>query len=100
MSHRGVETVLGRLATDAGLRRRFRQAPIETLRELLAQGLELSSVELEALRSLDSAALERFARTLDQRLQRAALVEAGPPADERTGTRRRRTHGLRRGEEP
>jgi hypothetical protein len=78
MSHRGVETALGRLATDAELRRRFRNAPVETLRVLLAQGLELSSVEIEALKSLDSAALERFARTLDRRLQRAALVAAGP----------------------
>lgn len=66
--------MLGRLATDAELRRRFRGAPVETLRDLLGQGLELSPVELEALRSLDAAALERFARTLSQRLQRAALV--------------------------
>jgi hypothetical protein len=75
MSHRGVETVLGRLVTDGKLRCRFRQAPVETLRELRTQGLELSAVEVEALKSVDAGALERFARTLDQRLQRAALLE-------------------------
>jgi hypothetical protein len=74
MSHRGVESVLGRLATDAELRRRFQKAPVETLRELLAQGLELTPIEIEALRSLDTRALDRFARTLDRRLQRALLV--------------------------
>jgi hypothetical protein len=74
MSHRAVEIVLGRLATDEALRRRFRQAPAPVLRELIALGLELSSVELAALESLDPSALQRFARALDSRLQRAALV--------------------------
>ena len=75
MSHRGVETVLGRLATDPGARRRFQSAPLETLRELIAQGLELSPVEIDALRNLDQGALERFARALDQRLQKAVLAK-------------------------
>jgi hypothetical protein len=74
MSHRGVEIVLGRLATDEAMRRRFWQAPAQALRDLIASGLELSSVELAALEGLDPAALHRFALSLDPRLQKADLV--------------------------
>lgn len=71
MSHRGVEIVLGRLATDEAIRRRFRQTPAAVLRELTALGVELTPVELAALESLDSSAIHRFACTLDPRLQKA-----------------------------
>lgn len=74
MSHRGVEIVLGRLATDEAMRQRFRQAPARTLQELIALGVELSVVELAALESLDPQALHRFALALDTRLQKAVLV--------------------------
>jgi hypothetical protein len=80
MSHRGVEVVLGRLATDASARRRFQEEPNAALRELAALGLELSAVELAALAALDPAAVSRFAQALDPRLQKAVLVsvsEAG-----------------------
>ena len=74
MSHRGVEIVLGRLATDEALRKRFRQAPAVVLRELIALGIELSPVELGTLESLDPSAVHRFAQSLDPRLQKAVLV--------------------------
>ena len=74
MSHRGVEIVLGRLATDEALRKRFRQAPAAVLKELMALGIELSPVELGTLESLDPSAVHRFAQSLDPRLQKAALV--------------------------
>jgi hypothetical protein len=74
MSHRVVEIVLGRLATDEALRRRFQQAPAAALRELMALGLELSPVELTALESLDTSAVQSFAKALDARLQKATLV--------------------------
>ena len=74
MSHRTVEIVLGRLATDEAMRRRFREAPAQALRELLALGLELSPVELAALEKLDPAELHRFAQALDSRLQKAELL--------------------------
>lgn len=87
MSHRGVEVVLGRLATDERLRGRFASHARRTLEELSEQGLELSAVERAALEGLDQATLERFAASLDTRLQKAALVSesiAGPerPAEE------------------
>jgi hypothetical protein len=74
MSHRGVEIVLGRLATDEALRKRFRQAPAVVLKELMALGIELSPVELGTLESLDPSAVHRFAQALDPRLQKASLV--------------------------
>jgi len=66
--------VLGRLATDEALRRRFRHTPAAVLRELVALGIELSPVELGTLESLDPSAVHRFAQALDPRLQKAALV--------------------------
>ena len=79
MSHRGVEIVLGRLATDESIRRRFREAPAEALAELAALGIELTAVERAALQSLDPGAIRRFASALDPRLQKAVLVApAGP----------------------
>jgi hypothetical protein len=77
MSHRGVEIVLGRLATDEAMRRRFRQSPAQALRELLAMGIELSPVELAALESLDPSAIQHFAQSLDPRLVKAALAAPG-----------------------
>ena len=78
MSHRAVEIVLGRLATDETLRKRFAAGAAHALEELHAQGLELSAVERAALECLDPAALAEFARALDARLQKACLSpEAG-----------------------
>jgi hypothetical protein len=74
MSHRGVEVVLGRLATDEAWRERFRQEPATALRELIGSGLELSPVERGAIEALDPSAIARFAQALDPRLQKAVLV--------------------------
>ena len=73
MSHRGVEIVLGRLVTDEIFRRLFAQDPGATLLAMLRSGLELNSVELAALSTIDPAAIRRFARALDPRLLKAAL---------------------------
>jgi hypothetical protein len=74
MSHRGVEIILGRLIVDEAVRQRFTRAPAATLRELAALGLELNPVEFSALVSVPPAALQRLARSLDPRLQKAALI--------------------------
>lgn len=66
--HRHVEVLIGRLATDPGLRKRFAARPQEVLRE---QGLELTEVELAALAATDPEAIRVFTDALDARLRRA-----------------------------
>ena len=73
MSHRSVETIIGRLATDEGFRRRFLADPASVLDELRRQGCELSPVEIGALSDLDQAAITAFAEALDRRLQKVDL---------------------------
>jgi hypothetical protein len=70
MSHRNVEIILGRLATDSRLRRRFADGPTALLRDLHAEGHELSAIEMDALAALDGEALGAFAATIDRRLCR------------------------------
>jgi len=73
MSHRSVETIIGKLATDEGFRRRFLADPAAVLDELRGQGCELSPVEIGALSALDWAAITAFAEALDRRLQKVDL---------------------------
>ena len=73
MSQRSVEKVIGVLATDEGLRRQFASDPRGTLELLVAQGLELTPCELEALRGLSLRRLTHFAEALDPRLQKTDL---------------------------
>ena len=70
MAQRNVERLIGRLATDPGFRHRFSLDAAAVLAELLEQGCELTRVEIDALRSIDSRALRAFAASLDGRLRR------------------------------
>ena len=70
MSHRYVEMLIGRLATDPGLRRRFEDGPAAIVHELAAAGYELSPVEMDALAVIDRESLRTFAGRLDPRLRR------------------------------
>ena len=70
MSHRSVETVIGRLVTDEGFRRRFLGDPGAALADLGRCGCELTAVELEALAGIDGGALKTFTAALDRRLQK------------------------------
>jgi hypothetical protein len=80
MSQKSVEVLIGRLATDERLRRRFATDPDDVVRLFLSEGHLLSAVEAKALVLLDAAALDRFARAVDSRLQKAALdVDALDP---------------------
>jgi hypothetical protein len=78
MTHRNVETVIGRLATDAGFRRRFVANPKAVLDELRGHGFELTFVELEALASTSSEAIESFADALDRRIRKADVASHDP----------------------
>ena len=71
MSHRHVETLLGRLATDPALRRHFLADPVHAVQEFRDEGFELTQVEADALASTSADALLAFARSLDQRIRRA-----------------------------
>jgi hypothetical protein len=71
MTHRNVETLIGRLATDATLRRRFLANPTAILAELRAQGCELTDVQLHALASTSAEAIREFAAHVDRRIQKA-----------------------------
>ncbi len=78
MTHRNVEALIGRLATDPVARRRFSEDPAQVLHELKDQGVELTTVELEALALIDADAIRSFAKALDRRIQRA---EVGSESD-------------------
>jgi hypothetical protein len=73
--HKNVETLIGQLATDERLRRRFADAPSTLLAELSErQGLELTSVELAALAATDPEALRSFAGALDRRIRKTTAA--------------------------
>jgi hypothetical protein len=75
---RSVEILIGRLATDEGLRARFFQDPARLVQEF-AQEHALSAVEQAALRGLSREALLAFAGALDPRIKRASLAEHSDP---------------------
>lgn len=86
MSQKSVEHVIGKLATDEGLRREFERDPRAVLAGMVERGLELTECELWALGRVDPRELTRFAQTVDPRLQKSDLRcdvknEASPPAD-------------------
>jgi hypothetical protein len=71
VTHRNVETLIGRLATDPLLRRRFADDPATVLRELQGEGFELTPTELDALAATDPDAIRSFAESIDRRIRRA-----------------------------
>lgn len=73
MSQRNAEIVIGRLATDEGLRRRFREDPGTTLEKLIGEGLALNSCERRALLALDPDRVDTFATALHPCIQRVEL---------------------------
>jgi hypothetical protein len=71
MTHRNVETLIGRLATDPLLRRQFAEDPARVVQEFRDQGFELTPVEVDALSLTDADAIRSFAAALDRRLRKA-----------------------------
>ena len=78
MSQRCVERMIGVLATDEGLRRRFGRNPRAALQEMLDRGLELNECEMASLLTLDARDIARFARAIDPRLQKVDLGGGKP----------------------
>jgi len=73
MSQVHVERVIGVLATDEALRRRFSSDPDALLTEMMERGMQLNECERWALANLDPRELARFARAVGPRLQKADL---------------------------
>jgi len=73
MSQVNVERVIGLLATDEGVRRKFAMNPRSALEEMVERGMELTECERWALAHLDPRDLERFAESMDSRLQKTDL---------------------------
>lgn len=73
MSQRNVELLIGRLMTDAELRRRFVASPAFVLGDYCDQGWELSRGEIEALQEMDVGLWFLAAAGLPSRLQRCSL---------------------------
>src|SRR5262245_19265662 len=71
VTHRNVEALIGRLATDPLLRQRFCEDPNAVLRDLQAEGYELTTVELDALATTNAEAIRAFAQSLDRRIRKA-----------------------------
>jgi len=73
MTHENVEILIGKLVTDEELREAFQQNPHAVLTWLRHQGLQLSSLEMEALTSISPSDLNALADMIDRRLQKASL---------------------------
>src|SRR2546422_8190411 len=73
MTHQNVEILIGKLVTDEELREAFQQNPHAALTWLRHQGLQLSSLEMEALTSISPSELNALADMFDGRLQKASL---------------------------
>jgi len=71
MSQQAFEAALGRLICDEGFRAQFYSEPEGTL---IQGGLVLSAVELTSLHKIDSRAVERFEKQIDDRVRRALLA--------------------------
>lgn len=70
MSQKGVEGLLGRMVTDKDFRQRFYQEPAATC---VAEAMEVTTRELEAVQRLDETHVAEFAKHLDTRIVRASV---------------------------
>ncbi|MEO6323948.1 MAG: Os1348 family NHLP clan protein [Thermoanaerobaculia bacterium] len=78
MSQKNVELIIGKLATDEEFRRGYCEDPARTVLALVDRGVELTTCERNALGSMDPRFLEKFAESLDPRIQKACLKSLPP----------------------
>jgi hypothetical protein len=93
MSQKCVEIAIGKLVTDEEARMRLRRSPARWVEALRAAGLELTALEAAALAGVDADACERFAATIDPRLQRVSLTTPARSTAAGGAARRRRNGG-------
>lgn len=70
MSQKNVERIIGRLVTDETFRNWFAKNPEEAMETMFEHGVELTSFERQALRSIDLSAAAAFAKAIDPALQK------------------------------
>lgn len=73
MSQRNVELLLGRLLTDADLRRQFVRTPRDVIEAFRQQGWELTDGEVDALIATDATTWSDTASRIPSRLRRCNL---------------------------
>jgi hypothetical protein len=73
MSQRNVELLLGRLLTDADLRRRFVRTPSDVVEAFRREGWELTDGEVEALTATDARMWTELVTGIPSRLRRCSL---------------------------
>jgi aryl-alcohol dehydrogenase-like predicted oxidoreductase len=73
MTQRSVEIFFGKLLTDEEVRESFERDPQATLLQLRNEGLEFTSLELQALSTMRPAEVGDLAEVIDPRLQKASL---------------------------
>src|SRR6267143_58420 len=76
VTQQSVEILIGKLLTDEELREAFEQNPHGVLVWRLRQGLQLSRLEMEALKSIKPSDLSGLSDMIDRRLQKASLRRA------------------------
>jgi hypothetical protein len=77
MSQRTVQFIIGQILTDEEFRANFLEQPTATLTALRDRGIELTSVEIDALAQTDRRFWTVGAEWIDTRLQRCRLVGGG-----------------------
>jgi len=77
VTQKGVEILIGKLASDEDLRAGFRRDRRAAIRSVQREGLELTTLEIASLSTAEVDAFDRLADALDPRLQKASLKPAG-----------------------